>query len=233
VAEDCFHPGGKALTRRTIEGMQLSRGALVLDLGCGTGGTARILAKEFGYTVSGLDSSEQNIALARNFGRNDGISYIAGDAYGLPFENGSFDGVIAECVLSVFADKTTALSELRRVLKPGGQVGITDMSVARTLPDEFARAVAPWTCLAAAPSEEKYNELFGCSGLQILATADESETLSDTVRHLKRRLLLAATGGLAAGRIPFDIATVRHWIDRFDAEVRKGSISYLRFQLSA
>lgn len=233
LAEDCFHPGGTALTRRTIEGMGLSSGASVLDLGCGTGTTANTLAKEFGYTVTGLDSSERNIATARILNRNDQIRFVAGDAYGLPFSNESFDGIVAECVLSVFADKVTALAELKRVLKPGGKIGITDMSVARTLPDEFAQAVAPWTCLAAAPSAEEYKELFLNSGFQILATADESESLSDTVRHLKRRLLLAGTGGLAAGHIPFDITTVRHWIDRFDAEVGEGSISYLRFQLKS
>ena len=233
LAEDCFHPGGSALTRRTIEGMRLSDGASVLDLGCGTGTTTRALAQEFGYTATGLDSSERNIEIARSLSRQDGSRFVSGDAYGLPFADASFDGVIAECVLSVFADKATALTELRRVLKPGGRIGITDMSVAKTLPDEFAQAIAPWTCLAAAPSAEEYERLFHSAGLQVLATADESESLSDTVRHLKRRLLFAGTGGLAAGHIPFDIATVRHWIDSFAAEVRDGSIRYLRFQLRA
>jgi len=231
LAEDSFHPGGSSLTHRTIKGMRLLSGASVLDLGCGTGTTTRTLAEQFDYAATGLDRSERNIALARTLGRQHQTSFVRGDAYDLPFADASFDGVITECVLSLLFDKAAALTELRRILKPGGSIGITDMSVNGALPDEFAREIAPWTCLEAAPNGKEYEKLFRMAGFELVETANESEALRDMVRRLKRRLLLAAAGGLATGRIPFDLATIRHWLDRFEAVVSDDLIRYLRFQL--
>jgi len=233
LAEDSFHPGGSSLSHRTIKSMRLPSDASVLDLGCGTGTTTRTLAEQFGYTATGLDRSEHNIALAKSTDRRCAVSFIHGDAYDLPFADASFDGVIAECVLSLLINKAAALAELRRILKPGGSIGITDMSVQGALPDEFAREIAPWTCLEAAPKGKAYEELFQRAGFELFEATNESDALRDMVRRLKRRLLFAGAGGLAAGRIPFDLATIKHWLDRFEAVADDDLIRYLRFQLKS
>ncbi|NNK33351.1 MAG: methyltransferase domain-containing protein, partial [Xanthomonadales bacterium] len=65
LAGDSFHPGGEALSRRTVEAMALPAGASMADLGCGTGTTALLLAGSYGLHVTGLDLSEANLERAR------------------------------------------------------------------------------------------------------------------------------------------------------------------------
>ena len=64
LANDIFHPGGAALTRRTARAMSLAPGHRLLDLGSGTGSSAGLLAEEFGLRVTGVDRSPDNVARA-------------------------------------------------------------------------------------------------------------------------------------------------------------------------
>lgn len=232
-AEGSFHPGGADLTRRTVEAMALHAGAAILDLGCGIGTTTRLLGEQFPFRAIGLDLSQRNIELAREMTEADNVGYVNADVGNLPFDDDSFDGCIAECVLSILGDKPRALQEIRRVLKVGGNLAVTDMSLPSALPSELAAAVEPWTCLADARDRDGYERLFQEAGLKVLATSDESDSLTMMTRELKRKLLLASAGGLVAGRIPFDIATIRTWLDKIDTAISAGSIRYLRFHLES
>ncbi len=64
LAEDIFHPGGAELTNRTVAAMNLPPGAAVADLGCGTGTTAMMLDRYYGFRVSAVDISAANIERA-------------------------------------------------------------------------------------------------------------------------------------------------------------------------
>lgn len=59
-----FHPGGVALSRKLIESLSLGSNARLLDVACGVGTTARIMAQDFGYDAVGVDFSELNISRA-------------------------------------------------------------------------------------------------------------------------------------------------------------------------
>ena len=61
LAEDIFHPGGEELTRKTLAAMHLPANSRIADLGCGTGTTAILLAKDYGLRVSAIDISAVNI----------------------------------------------------------------------------------------------------------------------------------------------------------------------------
>jgi len=100
----------------------------------------------------------------------------------------------------------------------------------------MAGVLAPWICLADAVDEETYTEMFLAAGFEIQAVADESASLVSFVQMLKRKLLLVGTGaafnhGAAAGfdLAGLDLANIKFWLDRFNTEVKKGSIRYLRF----
>ncbi len=235
LAEDSLHPGGEDLTRRTIAAMNLPHRAVIADLGCGTGTTAMMLARDHHMTVSAVDISAANIerAVERADSSCVSVRFSQADVHELPFEDRELDGVLAECSFSLFNEQTAVLAEIRRVLKPRGKLAITDMATGGALPDDIAGVLAPWTCLADAVDQETYTEMFVVSGFEIQVIADESAGLIRFIRMLKRKLLLLGAGAvLANGALPdFDLATVKFWLGRFEAEVEKGAIRYLRFNL--
>ena len=235
LAEDIFHPGGEDLTRRTIAAMDLQTHATVADLGCGTGTTALMLARDFGLQVSGVDLSAANIerAIERTDTSSAAVRFIQADAQKLPFEDNELDGILAECSFSLFADQAAVLAEIKRVLKPGGKLAITDMAIGGPLPADIAEVISPWTCLVDAMDQENYAQGFAAAGFAIQVIADESAGLTNLIQLLKRKLLLLGAGGvLAGGSMPtFDLATIKYWLDRFQEEVETGSIRYLRFNL--
>ncbi|MDX2704221.1 class I SAM-dependent methyltransferase [Streptomyces sp. PA03-6a] len=96
-------------------------GRRILDAGCGAGPVAEAL-RERGAVVAGFDSSAGMLALARRR-LGDGVVLERAELGGpLPFADSGFDDVVASLVLHYLEDWTTALAELRRVLKPGGRL---------------------------------------------------------------------------------------------------------------
>ena len=91
-------------------------GRHVLDLGCGEGRVARDL-KARGYTVTGIDAAETMIRLARE--ADPGGEYVVADAAALPFDDGSFDLVVAFNSLMDIDDMQGAVADASRVLEPG------------------------------------------------------------------------------------------------------------------
>ena len=95
----------------------------VLDIGTGTGFLSIMLA-EMGYEVVGLDISEEMLKRANKKAMDRGVEleFKLGDAENLPFETGSFDAIVNRAVLWTLPDPKKALTEWRRVLKPGGRL---------------------------------------------------------------------------------------------------------------
>jgi SAM-dependent methyltransferase len=97
------------------------RGRRILDAGCGSGPLAAALRAQ-GAVVTGFDSSAVMIALARERLGEDADVHVADLSAPLPFADGGFDDVTASLVLHYLRDWTAPLSELRRVLRPGGRL---------------------------------------------------------------------------------------------------------------
>jgi ubiquinone/menaquinone biosynthesis C-methylase UbiE len=102
-----------------IEHLGIGEGQVVLDLGCGTGAFLRAAADR-GAEVAGLDAAEGLLGIARE--RVPEAVLLAGDMQDLPFVNDRFDVVTGFSSLFFADDMTLALSEARRVCKPGGTV---------------------------------------------------------------------------------------------------------------
>ena len=234
LAEDIFHPGGQELTKKTVAAMNLPAGAAIADLGCGTGTTAMMLARDYDLRVSAVDISAANIerAVERMNHEHASVRFFRADAHELPFKDSELDGLIAECTFSLFKERQTVLAEIRRVLKPGGKLAVTDMATRGALPDDITAVLAPWTCLADAVDQETYLEMFATAGFEIQVMADESAGLVSLVRTLKRKLLLGAGAALVNDALStLDLATIKFWLDRFETEIGRGSIRYLRFNM--
>lgn len=105
---------------------------LWLDLGCGTGWMQEVLSsKNYRRRIVGIDISEGML----RFARQKHIPVVLGDAKKIPFRDSCFDGVIAKGVLHHLPAIAAAVSEIARILKPGGLVVLADpnLSPLRTL----------------------------------------------------------------------------------------------------
>lgn len=106
----------------------LVRAGDVLDLGSGDGTVAELLAPRC-RTITLLDRSDKLLAAARRrLGERDGIAFRRGDVHELPFDDASFDSVLALNVLQYADDPPRALGEAARVLRPGGDVTIVTLA---------------------------------------------------------------------------------------------------------
>jgi SAM-dependent methyltransferase len=94
-------------------------GAKTLEVGCGEGRVARDLAAR-GHRVTGLDASPTLVRAAAE--ADPGATYVVGPAEALPFDDASFDLVVAYNALMDVADMPTTVAEAARVLRPGGRL---------------------------------------------------------------------------------------------------------------
>lgn len=91
----------------------------VLDIGCGGGFLSNPLARA-GYRVTGLDQSPEALEIAAKYDTAGTVDYVVGDAYRLPFPDGSFDAVAAMDFLEHVEEPARVIAEASRVLRPGG-----------------------------------------------------------------------------------------------------------------
>jgi SAM-dependent methyltransferase len=127
---DQLHSGGLAFTRLLAKLAEVRKGEKVLDVGCGAGGPARVLAAEKGAIVTGIDIAAGLIELAKKLGEISGIpaTFQEANALQLPFEDASFDLVWTQHAAGTIADKAKFYSEMRRVLRPGGRLAMHDLT---------------------------------------------------------------------------------------------------------
>lgn len=115
-------PFCRPLWQETLAVLRVRRGIRFLDAGCGAGG-ASVLATHLGGEVTGLDASQELLAVARE--RLPRAEFVQGDLEQLPFPGGRFDAALAANSIIFAEDIRQALCELRRVVWPGGRVVIT------------------------------------------------------------------------------------------------------------
>ena len=128
-------PEGQARRALVFDALSISAGQHIIDLGSGGGHMVRELALAVGNDgrVVGIDPNADQLSAARAL--CDGLEaaeLVEGDARDMPFDNGDFDAVTSVQVLEYIPECDSALSELRRVLKPGGRAAIVS-----TLWDHF------------------------------------------------------------------------------------------------
>lgn len=130
-----------------LERLGLQAGDWVLDLGCGEGRHVHGLHVIGGINVVGLDLDVPSLVKARDGltllpkpAEDAATAFLVGDAYRLPFGDKAFDAVICSEVLEHLVEYKDALTEIRRVLKPGGAFVPT---IPRAWPERICWALAP------------------------------------------------------------------------------------------
>ncbi|MGH8971096.1 MAG: methyltransferase domain-containing protein, partial [Actinomycetes bacterium] len=232
VLGESHHPGGLRLTRRLAGLTGLRAGERVLDLASGPGTTALLLAAEFGVSVDGVDLADASVlratAAATEAGVGDRVAFRVADAERLPLDDATVDAVLCECAFCTFPDKPTAAAEIARVLRPGGRLGFSDVTVAPGgLPAELA-GVAGWVaCLADARPLEEYAAILAAAGLDTLAMECHDDALAVMVDQIQARLTALP---LVAGTLPalhdLDVARALELTGQAARAVAQGRIGY-------
>ena len=204
----------------------------VLDVAAGRGTSAFTFAARFGCEAIGLDYSRRNVEAAKRAasarGLSKKVSFYCGDAERLPFADGAFDTIICECALCTLPNKPFAAAEFARVLRPGGQVGLSDLTRQGTLPPEL-ESLAAWTaCIADAQPLAEYAALLADTGLKIVATEEHNGALADFVNQVRTRLLVTeiALGLNKLASPDFDIAMVKDFTQHALAAIAAGRLGY-------
>jgi ubiquinone/menaquinone biosynthesis C-methylase UbiE len=117
---------GRRFAERTLDLLVVVRGARVLEVGCGTGIFARMAAHVVGPAgkVVGIDPSRAAVAAARRIDITSIVEWRNWNDSPLPFDDASFDVVVSQHSLHRFNDPDAVLDDMRRVLTPGGRLGV-------------------------------------------------------------------------------------------------------------
>jgi SAM-dependent methyltransferase len=150
----------------------LREGETVLDLGSGGGIDVILSAKRVGRTgiAYGVDMTDEMLALAQQNAREAGITnahFLKGVIEQIPLPADSVDVVISNCVVNLSVDKAAVLTEIARVLRPGGRIGISDVVAEDELtPADRAERGSFVGCIAGALSKGEYEAGLQAAGFE-------------------------------------------------------------------
>ncbi len=187
-AMDQFHTRGHGATAELAELAGIESTDRVLDLGCGIGGPARLIAASRGCRVIGVDLSEGFVEAARYLslrtGQQQRVEFHAGSALALDFADASFDVVLLQHVAMNIADRPRLYREIRRLLAPGGRFATYDV----VRGEGEALYPAPW----ARDSRDSFlldaqatREAVEAAGLRVRAWLDDTPAARSWAAQLK------------------------------------------------
>jgi arsenite methyltransferase len=175
---------------------ELREGETVLDLGSGGGIDVLLSAKRVGPTgkAYGLDMTDEMLELARRNAREAGatnVEFLKGYIEEIPLPDASVDVIISNCVINLSTDKPSVFSEMHRVLRAGGRIGVSDVVAGDELSaEERAERGSYVGCIAGALSFREYEDGLRAAGfhdVEITPTHEPAPGMhSAIVRATKR-----------------------------------------------
>lgn len=148
----------RALVGNVLDQRGLSEESLdVADIGCAAGTQSMIWARD-GHRVQGIDINETLVEIATERAKEDGleIEYLLGSAEALPWADASFDVCLVPELLEHVPNWSTCLSELARILRPGGILFLSTNNVLCPVQQEFDLPLYSWY---PAPLKRRYEKL--------------------------------------------------------------------------
>ena len=188
---EVLHPGGIEKTDEMARMCRIGQNKRVLDIGSGKGTTACHLTEKYTCEVVGLDLSERMIGYAKDMakkkGLDDRVSFRRANAHNLPFEDESFDIVLAECTTTIL-NKEKAFSEFLRVARHGGYIGDLEMTWQKPPPERLADKVYNVWDGFRTMTLEGWKEFYESMGLVDVRTVDFSVTIPDMEKAMEKEL---------------------------------------------
>lgn len=179
----------------------LEPGETVLDLGSGGGLDVLLSARRVAPDgiAYGLDASTDMLALARTNADRAQITnarFLHGRIENIPLPDDHVDVVISNCVINLSGDKPRVLAEAFRVLRPGGRLGVSDVTADEgTDPARRARAEQQVGCLAGALTQPEYERLLiaaGFTDITITSTSQAADGLDSAIIQATKPVNVAA-----------------------------------------
>ncbi len=160
-------------------------------VGCGVGVTPCYLAKRYGCRVAGADQTEKMDDRSKERAKREGIEnrveFRIADAQNLPFEDITFDAVICESVNTFIENKPRALSEYVRVIKPGGYVGLDEVTWLKEPPPELVAYLYRVMGAEFLSCDNGWKELLEGSGLgETVARIYKTNALSQWISEVRQ-----------------------------------------------
>ncbi|MBI4847981.1 MAG: arsenite methyltransferase [Nitrospirae bacterium] len=150
----------------------IKKGETVLDLGSGAGFDCFLAAKNVGRSgkVIGVDMTPQMIEKARENARKSkfaNVEFRLGEIENLPAGDNTVDVVISNCVINLSSDKKKVLHEVKRVLRRGGRIAISDIALKKGLPAKIKKSMEAYVgCVGGAILVEDYKEIVKDAGFK-------------------------------------------------------------------
>ena len=173
---------------------ELKNGETVLDLGAGGGIDVLLSARRVGPTgkAYGLDMTDEMLELAQRNADEanvENVEFLKGYIEEIPLPDSSVDVIISNCVINLSTNKKAVFSEMSRVLRPGGRIGITDVVAEDHLSESEKAERGTYTgCIAGALSIREYEELLSAAGF-----ADISVTTTHPVADAMHSAIIKAS----------------------------------------
>ncbi len=178
-AVDEFHIRGADATHELITESGINKDSKILDVGCGIGGPARVIAFETGCKVTGIDLTEDFIRTAKLLselvGLDDRTEFICADATKLPFNDETFDIVWTQHAQMNIKEKDKLYSEIFRVLKKGGKFIYYDIFSTGNDPLFYPLPWAEKINISHLITVHEYDELLKKTGFKGIQKTDKTE----------------------------------------------------------
>lgn len=194
---------------------RLRPGNVVLDLGSGAGLDVFLAARAVGPRgrVIGVDMTEAMIERARDNARESGfenVEFRHGLLEALPVEDASVDVVLSNCVINLCPDKAKVFREAHRVLRPGGQLAISDIVLDRPVPDALRDCAETWAaCIGGAIGREEYLATIRAAGFREVRVEGDVAYCAVVDLQTPEIRMAAARVGLSAEETARAIEAVR------------------------
>ncbi|MBC7532250.1 MAG: class I SAM-dependent methyltransferase [Oligoflexus sp.] len=202
--------------------LKLSSGDNVVDVGCGYGGTSRLLAEDYHVNVTGftLSKEQERFASMKNVG-NGSVNIVCQDFLSNDLRTSGYDGVLSIECLEHIDDKQEAFNEIHRILKPGKRMAIAVWSAAE-VPNRLQTHLLQSICregrLPSLPSGSEYEALIQGAGLKLVKSREIGDQVKKTWMICAKRL---------AGKIAND-STYRSYLMNSQAKDRIFALTLVR-----
>ena len=185
---DAFHTRGRVSTKELAGLANITASDLILDVGCGLGGTARYLAAQYGCKVAGIDLTEEYISIGKKLTQkvslSDRVELRHGSALEIPYEVGRFGIVWTEHVQMNIADKNLFYSEIARVLKPGGLLLFHDIFRGSGGPPRYPTPWAEDASMSTLVTGTEARSIIEHAGLEIDQWLERTQ---ESIEYFKKR----------------------------------------------